>query len=175
MGNAMTPDAGHADALHHPDWVSHRWTDNRLKQPDINNTTRFMNAARCIFAVYHDVLTSSGRMANCSWGELEKMLLGIFGATYSGNVEKGVAGRVGQYRAYVPFLPDYDDSAWQFAALESRMVHTINDGYEERYFWKPGITRETTDWYKFQEAVKAHVAAATNILEPVLAQAGVTV
>lgn len=173
MGNLITPDAGHADALHHPDLVSHRWTDNRLKEPEISNNIRFMNAAKCLYDIYQRMLTSSGRAVNNTWQELEEMLLAIFGSTYSGSKEKGIEGRVAQYRAFVPFLPDYDESAWQFSALESKMVHTISDGYEERYFWKPGVQKETTDWYRFQESVKAHVVAATNILKPLFVQAGI--
>lgn len=35
MGHAITPDVGHADALHHPDWVGHRWSDDRLTNPNV--------------------------------------------------------------------------------------------------------------------------------------------
>ena len=39
IGLDPKPDIGHADAEHHPDYVSHRWVDNRLLEPDINNVT----------------------------------------------------------------------------------------------------------------------------------------
>lgn len=173
MGNACTPNVGHADALHHPDWVGHRWNDDRLVAPNINNNTRFISAARRIYYLFSDFQASIGNAGADKWSELEPLLLGIYGTTYSGDSEKGAAERTEKYMARVPWLPDYDDGDWQTAALEVKTVRRDGgDDYVERYFWKKGINPVDTDWFKFQDAVKEQIVSAKEILQHVFALAG---
>ncbi|OGT97420.1 MAG: hypothetical protein A2079_01750 [Geobacteraceae bacterium GWC2_48_7] len=40
IGSNIIPNVGHADAMHHPDWVGHRWNDQRLLNPDVDNISR---------------------------------------------------------------------------------------------------------------------------------------
>ena len=173
MGNAITPDVGHADALHHPDWVGHRWTDDRLIDPNISNNTRYIAAARKIYTVFTEYTSNSGRNITGDWSALEGELLNIFGQTYSGDSEQGKDRRNELYRQQVPWLEDYEDGKWQTTALEVKTVpEGGSDNYVERYFWRKHISKTDTDWYKFQEAVKAHIADAKSILQHVIALAG---
>lgn len=173
MGNAITPDVGHADALHHPDWVGHRWNDDRLVDPNVSNNTRFIAAARRIYSLFSGFQASIGKAGTDKWNELESFLLGIYGATYSGDSEKGADERKDKYMAKVPWLPDYDDGYWQTAALDKKTVRNGGgDDYVEKYFWKKDINYADTDWFKFQEAVKEQVVSAKGILQHVFALAG---
>lgn len=179
MGNAITPNVGHADALHHPDWVGHRWNDDRLVDSNISNNTRFIAAARRIFLIYTDFLKGIGRNVldvDNKWSELETLLLNIFGSTYSGDSEQGADSRIAGYKAQVHFLKNYKDNTWQNAALDVKtLLKPGTDQYEERYIWRSDVDRVNTDWHKFQEAAKAHTATGKNILQHVYALAGVAV
>ena len=169
IGCNLLPNVGHADAMHHPDWVSHRWTDDRMEESTINNNVRFLAAARRIYTLLAGFRAGLGKPPATSWGDLEALLLGIFGITYSGADEQGAEARIRQYRQRLHWLADYDDGAWLQAALERKTVVRVdNDDYEERYFWKRGVDRNRTDWFLFQEAVKEHVAAAKGVLQGVL-------
>lgn len=175
MGNAAAPDVGHADAFHHPDWVSHRWNDDRLTDPNVNNNTRYIAAARKLYAIFSEYISSTGRNPNGGWSALESTLLSIFGQTYSGDSEHGKDKRNSLYKQQVPWLNEYEDGKWQIAALEAKTVRKDgSDDYVERYFWKNNINKVDADWYKFQEAVKSHVADAKSILHHVFALAGIS-
>lgn len=175
IGNAATPDVGHADALHHPDWVSHRWNDNRLEDPNINNNTRLISAARGLYDLFSVFQTSVGNTGADKWSDLESFLLGIFGTTYSGDTERNVQARTEQYMARVPWLEEYDDGDWQTAALGVKTVRKDGgDDYVERYFWKSGVNKFDTDWHKFQEAVKEQVVSAKSVLKDVFTLAGLS-
>jgi len=170
MGNALTPNVGHADAIHHPDWVSHRWNDNRLVNSNINNNVRMLAAARRIYYLYTDFQKSINNPMADNWAELESFLIDLFGSTYSGEAEKGADIRAAKYRDKAAWLPDYDDGDWQTAALEAKTVRKDgSDVYEERFFWRSGITNQETDWFKFQQAIKEHVASSSQILQHVFA------
>jgi hypothetical protein len=178
MGKNITPDVGHADALHHPDWVAHRWDDHRLADPMVSNNSRYIAAARRIYYTYAEFLQSIDRNTSNidgDWKTLEGILLGIFGTTSSGDSEQGSEHRIKQYRQLVPFLAEYRDNAWQNAALRVKTAPKPGtDVYEERYIWLAGKDKTKTEWYLFQESVKAHAEAAENILQHVYALAGVS-
>ena len=175
IGANILPDIGHADAMHHPDWVSHRWNDHRLQVPNVDNTLRFLTAAKKAYACYLDFQQKIGNNPPDTWAQLEQELLGIFGPTYSGDCEKGADARIDGYRR-LSGLPDYDEYQWFAAAIDERMVFNIsNDHYEKKYVWKDRAKKADSHWYRFQEAAKEHMICATDILRPVFAQAGIHV
>ena len=45
----LLPNIGHADFIHHPDWVGHCWNDSRIIANQVNNNHRFLDAAKCLF------------------------------------------------------------------------------------------------------------------------------
>lgn len=176
MGSNMIPDIGHADAMHHPDWVSHRWTDDRLADGDINNILRYIAAARKIYEHYTWFQNGIGKSPENRWSELESLLLGVFGFSYSGDAEKNREERTAQYRANAPSLTGYDENEWLSSALDKKTVQKIDtDEFVEKYIWKDTKRKAETDWYKFQEAVKEHMVSAASILQPVFSQTGITV
>lgn len=57
IGLDIKPDIGHADGEHHPDWISHRWIDNRLVESEVNNRSRFLAASEALFLKYCEYIT----------------------------------------------------------------------------------------------------------------------
>jgi len=43
----------------------------------------------------------------------------------------------------------------------------------KHYKWREGVNPENTDWYRFQEAVKAHQQLAMTLIEPLFKRMGV--
>jgi hypothetical protein len=173
IGSNVIPDIGHADALHHPDWVSHRWNDLRLKNPNIDNTLRFLGAAKKTFASYLDFQRKIGKNPADTWDQLEQQLTAIFGSTYSGDCEKGADARIAQYKT-LSGLPEYDEYEWLDAVSDEKTVFNIaNDDYIKKRIWKDPATKAESHWYRFQEAAKGHMICATDILKPVFEQAGI--
>jgi hypothetical protein len=180
----LKPNVGHADAEHHPDWVSHRWVDNRLVEPEINNKLRFLSAARELFSKYRryhgneDIEDLSNR-----WADLETTLKRLQGNTYTGSRSKYEDERLENYRTELGgWLPEFNERVWFDTAIETdvRMGEDTHDGlmrhltiFEDRYYWRQGINREDTHWYRFQEAVIAHQRFAMDLLTPVFDEMGI--
>jgi hypothetical protein len=175
IGANILPDIGHANAMHHPDWVSHRWDDQRLQNPNIDNNLRFLTAAKKTYACYLDFQQKIGKSQTDAWDQLEGQLKGIFGPTYSGDCEKGAETRIAEYRK-LSGLPDYDEHEWLYAAADEKTVFNIpTDGFDRKFVWKNPATKADTHWYRFQEAAKEHMICALDILRPVFDQAGIQV
>ncbi len=177
IGSNLIPDIGHADALHHPDWVSHRWNDERLANPNIDNITRFLMAARCTYRHYLNFQQIVNNPQEDGWARLETLLTDIFGSSYSGDCEKRSEVRTERYRSAANGLADYDEEYdWLSRATVLKRVFDITkDDYTEKYIWRDADKKSGTDWYRFQEAIKEHVICAAGILQPAFAQAGIAV
>lgn len=68
---------------------------------------------------------------------------------------------------------DYDKNSWFKAAVRrKRMDSGPDEGFGTAagwgYFWKENYRK--SDWYRFQQAVKAHQRKAKEILRPLLEQ-----
>ncbi|NVN89276.1 MAG: hypothetical protein HXX11_01620 [Desulfuromonadales bacterium] len=176
IGSNLMPDIGHADALHHPDWVSHRWNDERLINPDVDNIVRFLLAARNTYKHFLEFQKLINKSPDDRWDQLETLLTDIFGKSYSGDCEKGGEERVARYRTAANGLADYDDNDWLSSATDlKRVFNGATDDYDQKYVWRNAGTKSQTDWYRFQEAVKEHMICASGILQPAFAQAGISV
>lgn len=170
IAGVSLPNVGHADAMHHPDWVAHRWTDSRLEQPEIDNNTRFFAASRQLFDVFKGSLGKAVQKGE--WENVQDTLQGIWGKTYSGDSERGLKNRVDMYQQIIPFLPKYDNRDLEDSALELKYIPDDgNNNYGKKYVWKNGIEPKTTPWYQFQEAVKEHIDHSKDVLKHVLALA----
>jgi hypothetical protein len=173
FANVALPNVGHADAMHHPDLVGHRWIDDRLEQPQIDNNARYLGASMRLFEAYKGAL---GKQVNSGdWGQLQKQLVGIWGPTYSGDSERGGDERTQKYRQLLPSsFPDYDDRKLQNSALDVKYTAIPGrDDFADRYIWKQGIDHKKTDWYLFQEAIKEHIEVSKEVLKNVFAVAGI--
>ncbi|MCK9273988.1 MAG: hypothetical protein M0P57_02745 [Syntrophales bacterium] len=175
MGFDPKPDIGHADGEHHPDWAAHRWQDSRLVEEDIDNRDRFLQAARRLYDRYRAYNKIEGREANLPWETLEESLVTAMGKSVSGPFNSGREMRLEAYRTLAPWLGDFDRDRWFDEAVD-RKIRGLKDSKNElasrffvikdRYFWKDGVDREKTDWFRFQEAVKSHQRIGMELLQP---------
>jgi hypothetical protein len=176
IGLDPKPDIGHADAEHHPDWVAHRWQDERLVHGDIDNTERFFDAGENLYKKYEHYTKTRNREINTSWPELYSWFLGIFGRSNSGPIDIGGGDRIKAYKEKAPWLREFDEAIWFDEAVETKIrgLKDSNDGLastfyliKDKYFWREDVEMEKTDWFRFQEAVKAHQGLAMGYLKPV--------
>jgi hypothetical protein len=179
MGRIL-PNIGHADAGHRPDLVGLRWEDPRLVARAVDNGLRFMAAAESLFGRYCDRLAAAGRYegtARPEWAPVGRELASSMAA---GAGEDGAARREEAYRRAVGWLAPYDDMEWFDAAIATavRGLRDSHDGLvaklptvlEDKYSWKEGIEPEKTDWYLFQEAIRAHQAFGMEEIAPIYQQ-----
>lgn len=167
------PNIGHADAVHHPDMVSHRWDDPRLVDSNVNNNLRFLAASQ---RVYQQLLTYwrlVGEQKEDQWNAVKDNLTRIFDTTYSGDKNERVKERESEYKKLAPFLAEYDANEWTKAALNVEIESVSEGNFVEKYVWKNTKEKAGTDWYKFQESVKDHLICAGKILEPAFKEAGI--
>lgn len=180
IGLDPKPDIGHADAEHHPDWISHRWQDSRLVDKDVNNNHRFLSAAEELYRRYGDYLKGQGRAAGAPWETVEKELIGIIGSTYSGDLKKDEEARIAQYKQILKW-PDFKETDWFNAAIDTE-AHGLRDRhhgllaeyslFKDEYFWKKDQDWKKTDWYNFQRAVKAQERLGLRLLSPTFDKMG---
>ena len=158
------PNVGHAEEKHHPDWVSHRWEDDRLVESDVDNNLRFISAAKRLFENYVGHLGSQA-----SWGDLEEELLSVMGRSRRGDQPHGQPERLESYSKMAEWLPRYDEDDWFNKAINQdvRGLEDSQDGilakftiFKDQYWWKEDVNKEDTPWFKFQEAVKEHQSLA---------------
>jgi len=183
IGLDPKPDIGHADAEHHPDWPAHRWEDSRLVQPVISNTQRFLDASENIFKKYRDYTTKVlKRTCPMTWPKLQVNLAILMGPSFSGSRNYYEEDRLARYRAVAPWLGDFDEMAWVDAAIKTKVRGLKDPGegltamitlFRDEYFWREDRDSETTDWYRFQEAVKEHQVLAMAHLEPLFKKMGI--
>jgi hypothetical protein len=149
------PNIGHADVFLNPDRINLRWVDDRLVKSDVNNNLRFISAAENLFHLYTNYLK-----LNKSWDVFGKKLLKIMNRPEQKE-------RLKLYFKLAPWLPVYDKFLWFNNSIEqevSGLKDTTNEILakfiilKDKYWWKEGVEKENTNWFKFQEAVKEHQA-----------------
>jgi hypothetical protein len=106
-GMNLLPNIGHADFIHHPDWVGHCWNDNRIINHQINNNHRFLDAAKCLFQEF-TLHTKTKKSA--LWPVLQQNLQDAMGPVFSGEKLREQAARLEKYDTLFP-MPDYDTHA----------------------------------------------------------------
>jgi len=185
IGIDLKPNIGHADAEHQPDIISYRWMDHRLVDGEVNNKHRCLSAARSLFRKYCEFLEDQGRLGRGSrWARLRKELDAIQGPTYTGPTRRREDQRRRSYGDCLPWFPDFDDRQWFDAAIETKVKggRDTHRGilakftiFRDEYAWRPDKEREETDWYRFQEAVKAHERIGIRLLKGTFAKMGVDI
>ena len=137
MLKLLTPNVGHADAIHQPDEPNLTWTDVRLMEPKIKNPDRFLDAAEALFRVLYAKRHPKNTDADSEVSALRKDLKRIITA------DKKKSERIKEYCSLAEKpayggqpLPRYQEDAWLDAAEDS-----------------PKNYRDT-DWYRFQEKIK---------------------
>lgn len=168
------PAIGHAPAEHHPDWVNYVWIDNRLVDGEISNRNRFIDAAKALYTKYCQYQKTQGNVdLSSKWDELEKELITITGQTYTGSEQRYQDDRLKSYKNRLTWFPDFDETNWFNEAIDTivRGVLDKTDGllsdftlFKDKHYWKDGIDREKTHWYRFQEAVKEQERLGIKLL-----------
>jgi len=178
----VKPDIGHANAEHHPDWPAHRWEDARLVKDGIDNTERFLDAAKKIYGKYQNYNKQMNRKANTGWKTLNSQLIYAMGESFSGSHNYGREDRINRYRELAPWLGDFDESEWFKDAIDIdvRGLKDADNGVlsmftmlRDKLYWKEGVDKEKTHWYRFQEAVKEHQGKAMEDLDILFAKMGI--
>lgn len=184
--NAL-PNIGHADALHHPDWPGHRWTDNRIVENDINNNHRFLSVSERLFQKYCDFLISQKRYTNNErpiWDSLRKELEDALGSVYTGDENYDRDKRLSCYKNLAPWLTEYDERTWFNDAVKTDVkgFKDFHEGilshftvFKDEYYWREDRDIQSTDWFKFQEAVKRHERFGIKLLDSILKQMDVDI
>lgn len=176
----LSPNIGHADAGHNPDWPALVWQDRRLvtKNRRIDNKERFMSAVGRLFEKYRMYVdkSCSKPALNADRMQLIKQLRGAIGDTDQHN--DNVKARIEKYREisrkmFGYDIPVYDEYAW-FENAVNEKVRGLRDKSDrflirwdpltDIYTWKTPDDFMKTDWYRFQDAVKAHQDEAWEIL-----------
>lgn len=177
---AVTPNIGHADAGHNPDWPALVWQDPRLINEGIDNKLRFLEAARNLLAKLARFVDAKIPDAAVATGQkqLTARLDRAIGERDQAN--ERVDERIARYRELAETaefgdtkLPLYDEDSWFDSAvnedvrgLRDRSDNALLrfDPFTDKYTWKTPSRRRQTDWYKFQEAVKTHQDETWEVL-----------
>jgi hypothetical protein len=177
----LIPDIGHADAKYKPDWPALKWQDERLisKHRDIDNKRRFLEASGRLFELYRLHLkpdSTKQKVARDKKALLDEIDRAI--GTYD-KKNKKKDRRINRYQDLIgdDLIQDYDKKSWFTVAVKRLRKESVFDRRlgahtEWDYFWKENYVK--SDWYKFQQAVKAHQKKAKAILKPLFAQMEVT-
>jgi len=180
----LQPEIGHAEAGHRPDWIGHTWRDHRLLEPEVDNTERFIDAARALFLKYCAHRRGLGRKDNShGWSRLERELRHIFGEKYGGDELRFREERLERFRDKLdPSIFTERDWLEDAVDIDVRGLKDSHEGFrakltlfEDRYYWKKDVSKEDTHWYRFQEAIKEHRKAGAKLLEPVFRLMGVDI
>jgi hypothetical protein len=165
LWSAVGPAIGHALAMHSPDIPSLVWEDERLTSQYRlkKNKEQILTAAGSIFDFFCKN-TKPGKS-----GRIRKMLLGDLYEAIGEEEQADSAARLDErIQNYESLLGgdfrEYYEPAWFNAAID-RQVDAQTVGTSEvkhKLFWKNNYRK--SDWYAFQEAVKAHQSVAFNVL-----------
>jgi hypothetical protein len=180
MLEKLSPNIGHADAGHNPDWPALVWQDKRLviKNRRIDNKERFMSAAGRLFEKYRIYIDKncSKPSLNSDRMSLIKQLRGAIGGTDQHN--DNVKARIEKYKEVSQKMlgfdiPAYDEYVWFENAVNEQVrgLRDKSDNFLTRwdpltdiYTWKTPEGYTKTDWFRFQEAVKTNQEEAWEIL-----------
>ncbi len=171
---SVMPNLGHADFLNRPDYACATWVDERLLEPKIDNSQRFLQAASHLFyklAQYKNPQYSASLLK-----EKELKLIGDLSVVMSKNDEdnRDQDKRIEAYMV-LGVKETYDKYVW-FEEAISEDVRFFKDRNSVNHFldfnifpdvlsWKNRQTYKTSHWYLFQEAIKAQQKSAWEILE----------
>ncbi|MDH3997669.1 MAG: hypothetical protein OET90_02415 [Desulfuromonadales bacterium] len=177
----VAPNIGHADAGHNPDWPALVWRDKRLTNERIDNKAKFLEAASRMLEVlarYNDSQISDEEIKQRKTA-LKADLSKAIGEKDQKNKHKDKRIKryisLSQSPAYGSTkMPKYDEDSWIMDAI-AEDVRGLNDRsdnilarydpFTDEYTWKDRQTYQSTHWWQFQEAVKAHQDEAWALLE----------
>lgn len=179
--NQAIPNIGHADARHNPDWPALVWKDTRLLNERVDNKVRFLEAAGHLYRKFIQFVdpSVSDESIVITQHELITDLDKNIGGCDQANAR--TTERIGRYEMASlkacyggSRITPYDSESW-FEEVVNENVRGLRDKsdfsltrwdpFTDIYTWKDASTYKKSDWYKFQEAVKAHQLETWEVLE----------
>ena len=181
---------GHALAGHQPDIPGLIWTDGRLVNPTIDNTQRFLEAARHLFVKLYVFKhpDAGGDEPGPIAQSLSNDLAADIGPS-STTCRPREPTRIERYlrRARTPEygatpMPEYQIAKWadeafveqragiriklaEFVARHTGLAGDILEfGTRFPFTWRDSDSFRETHWFKFQEAVKAHLSECWAVM-----------
>ena len=178
---------GHGSAGHQPDHPALVWTDTRLASPVVDNRSRFLDAAEALFRKFALHLAPDRAEASLAAhvAGLRNDLGADIGPQDPNSEDDLRAARLARYQQRAlqseyggVSLATYDEYAWFNAAVaeEGATLRQKIDGFlsiAADYLdqtdrvpcnWQDPTAYQTTDWYRFVEAVKVHQNSCWSIL-----------
>jgi hypothetical protein len=181
---------GHALAGHQPDIPGLVWTDGRLVNATIDNTGRFLDAAKHLYRKF--VLFKAPNTLEAEIEPEAAQLIADLAADIGTSSPASIAGDINRIARYkkraltarygATPIPEYREAAWAdaafveqradpatrlavLAAKEAGMAGDMLDfGTAVPCTWKDPAGRAQTDWYRFQEAVRSHLDECWSVL-----------
>jgi hypothetical protein len=173
----LTPNIGHADAGYRPDIPNLIWEDPRLIKEfsTIENKERVILAAQKLYANYLMITSIPSK-----WAKVKDTLSKVIGGTIT---EKDMSKYPEQKKSRIEKIKnvlkdfgadeDYDPRSWFHQATDID-VKLFND---EKFKYDPVKDKitfkkkyESSNWFRFQEAVKDYQRTASIKLDPILTQ-----
>lgn len=176
-----SPNIGHADAGHNPDWPGLVWQDKRLLHERVDNRAAFLDAAECMvkkLARHVDTKISEGALEGKSETLRQDLHWAIGDRDQCNSYREERIARYRELSNRADYggreLPQYDEDFWLQDAI-SEKVRGLRDRGDfslarwdpltDVYSWKDRQTYQQCSWFRFQEAVKNHQDEAWAILE----------
>jgi hypothetical protein len=176
----ISPNIGHADAQHKPDWPGLVWKDERLIDERRENKVIFIEAAKHMLLKLAKAAdnTISAAALEVKVKELSEDLGTAIGERDQDNDRKDEriarCKELGTEASYGgSIIPEYDHDGWVEAAINIRVrglrdrsdfVLSKWDPFGDICSWADSNNYQETDWYCFQEAVKNHQNTSWDIL-----------
>lgn len=161
LWDTLEPTIGHAAAGIKPDVPNLIWTDIRLRKEnqEINNPERIMLAAQRLYS--HFIMTT---FEDNNWSEVKEPLMEILSHTITEDqlalVPKQREERIAKYKTLMRSDADYDPKVW--------FEKAVQDSSAKELKFKKNFKK--TNWFRFQEAIRAYQRIAQNKLMPILTQ-----
>ncbi len=187
VGDNVIPNIGHTDIQHEPDIVGNRWIDNRILDKKIDNNRRYAEASKALFNRYRNYLIGMKRYTEADaprWEDFENDLMILLATNSKKRRKSNQKKRIGRYKAFAPWLEEYDELKWFNAAVKTK-VRGMRDMrsdflkeitlFRDEYRWRDPEKKHLTDWYKFQAAVKENVKYGIELLRPIFEQMNVDI
>lgn len=179
---SVSPNIGHADAGHNPDWPALIWRDKRLlgRGERVDNKERFLEASGALFEKLLK-LTKPDIKPETKEKEKNKLLQDLAKAIGERDQSnKNQKARIAKYiklstnKAYGGSkLIQFDVDEW-FDEVVNEDVRGLKDfsdftlakydPFTDIYTWKDEENYKESNWYRFQEAVKSYQDIALGIL-----------
>ena len=176
-------DVGHGAAEHRPDVPALIWTDRRLIDSEVNNKQRCLDAAEQLFRLFAQANAKSAAEIAAAIPSLLSDLAADIGPPARDAITKDPS-RIARYQARAltaayggQAIPPYDVEEWFEAAMQEKHDGILDEWkglingaanelgdysdllrQETRLpcSWRDPAGHGTSQWFRFQEAVKAH-------------------